>query len=277
MAKGNATNRLNEILSQGSSVTTNAKSVLDERETSTAPELPIKPTGTPLHDDPEVPDISSLLQSQTLQNTADSNADMEEVFKSIFGQAAGANPQAAGGEGMDNNPLISQLMLMMSEGAGEQAEGQNGEPSYQAQVLKYQTYQVSKVKAQLLVTRFLVHFVNFIYHYRNFTLFQSSPHLYIRGLSVDVLARSFFSIFVGFEIVFVSAYFALLASKGLLRANPKKHFISKAMNFGSMVLPGITRYQPMVETALIYSEGLKIIWSDIALVVMLFGIVSIYG
>lgn len=281
MAKGNASNRLNEILSQGSSVKTNAKSVLEGEEAQATAQPSARSTGTPLHDDPEVPDITSLLQSNTPANTAEGTPDMEEVFKKIFGGAAGPNAQA--GDGSDaaegQNPFISQIMQMMSEGVGAQGEqGQTDEvSSYQAQVQQYQAYQEKRLKVHLLIVRYFVHIANFVYHYVTSTQFQSSPHLYIRGLSISVEGKSFFSYFMASEIVFISAYFALLASKGVLGANSKKHFISKAMNFGSLVLPSITQYQPLVESILVYSEGLGIFLADIALIVLLFGFVSIYG
>lgn len=277
MAKGNASNRLNEILSQGSSVKTNAKSVLDDSENQNGPQPTVPPSGTPLHDDPEVPDISTLLQSNT--QAPEGTPDMEEVFKKIFGGATGPTADGANGEGADQSPFISQIVQMMSEGGASQNQaGQQDEiSSYQSQLLKYQAYKEKKLKVHFLIIRYIVHLFNFFYHYIYYTLFQSSPHLYIRGLSISVETKTFFSYFMASEIVFISVYFGLLASKGLLGANSKNHFVSKALNFGSLILPQVSRFQPMVESILVYSEGLDIFVTDIALIVLLFGFVSIYG
>lgn len=276
MAKGNASNRLNEILSQGSSVKTNAKSVLDQPESQASPIPTVEPSATPLHDDPEVPDISTILQANT--PASEGTPDMDEVFKKIFG-GTGQNPDGTGADAGDQNPFISQIMQMISEGGGPQGvQGQQDEvSSYQTQLAQYHAYRERKLKVHLLIVRYIVHLVNFFFHYINSSLFQSSPHLYIRGLSGNVDTKSFFSYFMASEIVFVSAFFGLLASKGLLGASSKNRFVSKAMNFGSLILPQISRFQPMVETILVYSEGLGIILADIALIVLLFGFVSIYG
>ncbi|PSK77597.1 hypothetical protein CJJ07_002523 [Candidozyma auris] len=281
MAKGNATNRLNEILSQGASVKTNAKSVLDEDVKPTTPQPELKSSGTPLHDDPEIPDISTLLQSNVADSTNDSAPDMDEMFKKIFSGALGQNPQAAEGDaqGENQNPFISQIMQMMSEDTGEEADPAqtDAQSSFNAQLVQYCAYQERKIKVHLLIIRYIIHIANFLFHYTTVPSFQSSPHLYIRGLNADVQSQAFFTYFLAFEIVFISAYFGILASKGLLGANTKKHFISKALNFGSLVLPSITRYRHLIESILIYSEGVGIFAGDVALIVVLFGVVSLYG
>ena len=54
----------------------------------------------------------------------------------------------------------------------------------------------------------------------------------------------------------------------------KNSFVLKAMSMGSMVLPQLEHYKPLVARVLGYYELLGIVLGDLSLVIVLFGLLS---
>lgn len=296
MAQGNASNRLNEILSNGSSVkSAKAVSVLDKTvpasdsvdATAKASGNTFQPTPitsidpveskpvTPLHGDPEVPDISKLLH----QNEAPEEQDMDAMFQKIFASAGvnaddPQNPQDASAK------FFADLMKAVSDEDGQGASGfgpkeTKEETTYQQQMAQYQSYQQSAWKARFLLVRFLLHTFNFFYHYRQYEAFQASSYSYIRSQQVDGPVRQFFTYFLSVEIAVISSYFMVMSKNGLLRAFSRNHAILKVISLASGLYPQARQIQPYVDNALVYWSGFSILLSDIMLMVVYFGIVSV--
>lgn len=288
MAQGNASDRLNTILTQGSSVkSAKVVSVLDQPEAATtgASIARASDSGTPLHDDPDVPDITTLLQENEggapdldamLQqilggagNGAGAGTGAEaDMFQQMFGGAGGAN----GGAGMG---MFQEMMKSMGEGqAGVSPEHM----LYQTQLDQYRAYEQKKWKARFLVVRILLHTANFLYHY--FTSnggMTAASYAYVRKQAVSSGAQSFFRGFITLEVVIIASYFLVLSQQKLLRAFSRNHLISKGLSMVSAFVPAVTRYQPVVDTALVYWSGVSIFLGDLMLAVFYFGVASVVG
>lgn len=286
MAQGKASERLNDILTQGSSVkSANMVSVLDKPQASgstTSADVFSKATGinedlspTPLHGDPEVPDLSELLH----QNEVPEDQDMDAVFQKIFASANvksenPQNPQDASAK------FFTDLMKAMSDELGGNAQGFAApqapeETSYQQKLALYQVYQQSLWKARFLFIRFVLHTLNFFYHYRLFESFQSSPYSFIRTVQPMDPARLFFTYFVSCEIAVITGYFTIMSKNGLLKAFSQNHAILKVISLASGFYPPARKLQPLVDNALVYWSGLSIFIGDLMLIVMYFGIISV--
>lgn len=295
MAQGKGTDRLNEILTQGSSVKTAHVAPTETAEatgsatgsataSATASAFPQKPSTiaidedpapTPLHGDPEVADISQLLH----QN--DTPEDMEAVFQQIFANANPninlENPQTP----QDNSAkFFADLMKAMTEGQDGNAPGAFNaetpqEASYQQKLAQYQAYQQKAWKAGFLLVRFILHTFNFFYHYRLFESFLASSYSYVRELQSDSTARLFFIYYVSCEIAIITSYFTIMSKNGLLKASSQNHAILKLISLGSSLYPQIANFQLVVNTVLVYWSGISILFGDLMLIVVYFGIVSV--
>lgn len=280
MAQGKATDRLNDILTQGSSVkTASAVSVLDKPEPTTTAASSRESTATafsegssptPLHGDPEVPDISKLLH----QNDAPEE-DMDAMFQKIFA-SAGVNtetPQSAD----DKTALMFAEMIKAMLDENGQEFPRPEDTSYQLQLSVFHAYQQKVWKARFLVLRLILHTFNFFYHYTQIDSFVASPYSFHRLVQPDSLARNFFTIFVSVEIAVITSYFAIMSKNGLLRAFSRDHAILKLISLASGVFPQARQFQPIVDNALVYWSGLSILIGDVMLIVFYFGMVSVFS
>lgn len=284
MAKGNASNRLNTILNQGGSHNSGSSvSVLDKPQTAEQNKDLRSESLTPLHDDPEVPDIGSLVENNERSQSMD-NREMEELFKNIFAGKTDQEQQSNTSNQEQGNPndLFSQMMQMMSENAGgaengARPQGQSAEEiEYNTKLAAYQSYEQEKIKKYLLVARYIIHTISFVYHHLHFSHFKGSMHAFIRGIDASP-TKLFILLTLSLELVFISSYFLILSSRGLLQVSSKNHLVTKLISMASMVLPQVTRYQPLVDSFLVYWEGMQILMSDVSLLVVLFGLTSIYS
>lgn len=275
MQQGKATDRLNTILNQGSSTGhANVTSILEKPDPQTLNEVKEFRTETPLHDDPEVPDISLLLQQDTTE--VDPDQDMEAILNKILGGGAAAGKQSGEGnaEGGASNPFADMMKAMMDSLEGQQ-QGQFDaeENSYRSELTKYHAYEQKKWKARFLVVRLVVHFCNFYYHFTNYASFRAN--LAGRLLSLFGESTNFFTIFVTIELAVISSYFAVLSQKGLLQAFSRNHFLSKLQSMASTFVPQVAKYRLVVDTALVYWGGVSIFIEDLMFVVFLLGLTSL--
>lgn len=261
MAAGKASGRLNDILSLGSSVKENsAVSVLDKEV-----ETPIE------HDDPEIQDISTVEDARAPE-------DMEKMFQNMF---ANSNAQGSG----DQDQFSQMMMNMMSgQGAGGSPFGDidpnapnpfeiNPEQAkYETDLIAYNAYEQRKWKFRFLVIRYVATLTNFFYHFVNFSTFTASSHSYIRGLASD--SSRFAIYFLTIEVAILSSFYLVSLDKNLLLNNSEKSYIMKGLGFGSMVLPQLASYKPLVGRLLGYYEIFGMFLGDLALVIVLFGIFS---
>lgn len=284
MAQGKASDRLNDILTQGSSVkSASAVSVLDKPEaSSTSTSKAASPTldlfdesssPTPLHGDPEVPDISTLLH----QNETPEEQDMDAMFQKIFA-SAGVNTENPQNPDEKSAMFFADLMKAMGDELGENPQNfskTQEDASYQQQLATYHAYQQTAWKARFLVVRFLLHTFNFFYHYKAFDSFLSSSYSFNRMTQPDNQARMFFTYFISTEIAVITSYFAIMSKNGLLHAFSRNHAILKLISVASGLYPQARQFQPLVDNALVYWSGLSILLGDIMLVVFYFGLVSV--
>lgn len=278
MQKGKATERLNNILNQGSSTGhATVVSVLEKGETGTISEKPDFSADTPLHDDPEVPDISLLLHQDQEPDPADQ--DMDAILNQILGATSGNKRGEDGGSVGMQNPFADMMKAMM-EGQGlGQGLGQDDsqfsaeDHSYQNELTEFHAYEQKKWKARFLVIRLVVHLFTFYHYYSTYSSFRASVGG--RLLSMSGQSTNFFSIFLTIEIAIISSYFAVLSQKGLLQAFSRNHILSKIQSMGATFLPQIAKYRPLVDTALVYWGGVSIFIEDVMLLVVLFGLTTL--
>ncbi|RCK63821.1 Golgi to ER traffic protein 2 [Candida viswanathii] len=278
MAKGQATDRLNNILSQGSSVkATGVKSVLDEPQ----------PTATTIasashHDDedPDIQDISDIAvpppPTPPIGEAAPENID--DIFQKMLQQ------QVLGPDGKaDPNDPIAQIMKMFTEGGagGPQGSGETQfssdpvENKYQQDLQAYNDYQLKLWKSRFLIVRLVVTLFNFVYHYVNVPSFRSSNYAYVRDLSAEEYpVKDFFTWFATCEVLIIATYYSVFHSLGLFHAANQTSMIMKIMSIGSMGWPKLGTYQPLVARFLGYYDLLGILFGDLSLVVVLFGLLS---
>lgn len=239
MAKGNALQRLNSILALSPLVKApEAVSVLDKPKAPETSAVEVTEIEKPamVYEDPEVPDISTLLpETQTL----------DDVFQKVFGQ----NEQPE---------LLSQMM-------GAAPPGQ-APPEPQLHLV----YEHRRVLVYFLVLRFFVHTLNFVYHHRSLEGFAAA-----RTRLAPADARWFFVWFVTTEVVVISAYFAVLVQKRLLRLHLQTHFLLLMLSLVLSIAPGAARYRSVVDDVLVYWEGASILIGDVSLLVVLFGLSSV--
>lgn len=273
MQQGKATERLNNILNQGSSTGhASVVSVLEKPNNEATPETTDFRSETPLHDDPEVPDISLLLQ-QDAPDFDSSEQDMDAMLNKILGAASGnSSANSESGEGMSNQ--FTDMMRAMMESGPESAQD-GSTSSYQNELSSYHAYEQKQWKARFLIVRLLLHFANFYYHFANYASFRA--HLMGRLLGLSGLRSNFFTIFLSMELVVISCYFAVLSQQGLLQAFSRNHILSKIQSMAAAFVPLVAKYRPMVDTALVYWGGVSIFIEDLMLVVFLLGLTSLIG
>lgn len=271
MAKGQASERLNNILSQGSSTKASAVLVLD-KPTSPAPE----PTAVDVvsgntsaaldhHDDPEVPDISTL--AGALDDPQDLDALMQKVFGAAGDQLGQQDPASK---------FFADMMKTMAEDPGAFPEMPGQDASYQTKVDAYHEYQQKAWYVRFLMVRVFVHVSNFVYHFATLPYFKASPFAYIRAFVPPPDVRHFINVYLSAEVVIISSYFAILANSNLLTVSSRKHPLSKLLGMGSALVPHLAAYQPLLDKALVYWGGASILLGDLMLLVVMFGITSTF-
>ncbi|CAN3365190.1 golgi to ER traffic protein 2 [Diutina catenulata] len=282
MGKGKASERLNNILNQGSSVkTSEVTSVLDKPQPTAAPETPpVKPQAqfsSPVRsttpdilagheEDPGIVDIS------TFDQKTGSSDDIDQIFSKLMGGGAGGEPD------------MSKMFAAMMSGEGGQVGDDptqfgampgvsREEMEYQSKLAAYQAYQGQRWKFTFLVVRWLVVLANFGYHFVHFRDqgFQASQDPVIRGYNVKGETGSFIQVFLAAEAAILSSYFVISRQYGF---KSDGGLLMKAVSMGSMVLPQLARYQPLLEHAVVYYELFGILFGDLSLVIVLFGLLS---
>jgi hypothetical protein len=303
MAKGRATDRLNDILTQGSSVKADSvKSVLEQTTKTTAAASGSSSgieqsttsgsgvTETSYDDDPAITDISTV-ETPVISTPAidtppiDATQDIDEIFNKVFGGVnGGSTPNFPGFGGADGQPgagddQFSKMMMNMlkAEGNGPQPFGQEINPEemrYNQELLAYNSYQQKSQKFKFLVVRVLAVLLNFIYHFVNFAEFKSSTESSVR-LAISWSAQSsFIVVFLSIEAVILSSYY-IISTKQKTVGDNEDNLILKLLGWATMVLPQVNNYRPLVIQLLGYYEMLAMLVGDIALVVVLFGFTSI--
>ncbi|RLV89699.1 Golgi to ER traffic protein 2 [Spathaspora sp. JA1] len=277
MTKGNATERLNNILSQGSSVkASGVKSVLDKEEESASEP---SPTISSHEDDPEIQDISSIAMqpppSATPPIGEGTPEDIDAIFNKIFQQ------QTTSGDGQTNEDPMARLMKMFAEGAPpEQGTNQpsfDQDPNiskYQKELYEYQQYQQKLWRFRFLIIRFICTSFNFFYHFLTIGSFRASSHSYIRGLVSDTPVNMFLMWFLTIEAVILSSYYFISSKTGLFQLKHENNIILKGLSLGSMIFPQLNTITPIVARAFRYHDLVGILFGDLALVVVYFGLLS---
>lgn len=274
MQKGKATERLNTILNQGSSTGhASVVSVLENSNSETAKETAQnrEESQTPLHDDPEVPDISLLLQQDNTEDPAEQ--DMDAMLNRIFGASSGNMGNASGenAEGVQNQ-FADMMKAMMDSQGGALFEAEDN--TYLSELTKYHAYEQKKWKARFLAIRLFVNFFNFYYHFTHYDSFRAlQGGRLLLGLFID--KTNFFTTFLSMEIAIITTYFAVLSQRGLLQAFSRNHILSKIQSMAGAFVPQVAKYRPMVDTALVYWGGVSIFIEDLMLMVVLFGLTTL--
>lgn len=262
MAKGQASQRLNTILKQGSSLNHEATLALDKPQSNLA-----NPDS-----DPEIQDVSSV-------STPD--PDMDAIFSSVFGQALGNQPNSP------NDP-VSEMMKTMLLGLGSPDAGSplatssldssspvsSPQQQYDAQLAVYSAFQHKRWRLALLMTRYTAVLVTFLYYYTSIPHFSASPYSMVRSVAVQSGTTDFFSVFTAMEILFTSTYYVVGSRNGWFSSANLLSLIMKAFSFGQMVLPQLQAFGPYLEKVLAYYTLLGMVVGDMSLVIVLFGLLS---
>ncbi|EGW30992.1 uncharacterized protein SPAPADRAFT_62893 [Spathaspora passalidarum NRRL Y-27907] len=284
MAKGQASDRLNNILSQGSSVKTNVKSVLDEEESvakATSPSLSNE------EDDPEIQDITSIAMQPPISPTPPIGEGTPEDIDAIFNKIFQQQQQQSGDfkEGDGNDPMAN-LMKMFSEGVPEPGLSRattekpfDQDPAiakYQMELYEYQQYQHKLWKFRFLIIRFICTSVNFFYHFLTIpdNAFRASSHSYVRGLVSSTPVNTFIMWFLTIEAAILASYYFISSKNGLFQTRNENSLILKGLSLGAMVLPQLNAIKPIVARVFQYHDLVGIVLGDLALVVVYFGLLS---
>lgn len=267
MANGKASDRLNKILKQGSSVESDGvTSVLD------------KPSGeASAEQDPDTLDIDQLLSNRVSpgpQEMSNSNPDIDQMLNQVFKQ------QGANGTNTNTNeqqdPISSMMMEMM-----KQQQQQSGEPKenlqnmeYEQKVLKHNAYKQKQLKSMFIFIRYVTGIINFGYHYINYPEFQSSTHDFIRNDLLSFNNHNFLVIFFSLEAVILSSYYIISSRRLIASKVSNDNLILKVVSMASMVVPQVSNYQPYFIALVNYWEILSMMLGDLALMVVLFGVTS---
>lgn len=293
MAKGKASDRLNTILNQGSSVNANtAVSVLDVPEQATSTIKETKPTSiddNTVHEDPEIQDIDTVIQKIARTDSLNENPaqppDMDALFNQIFGGASGAgfpsDSTAPGADGNDNADPFTQMMMQMMGGKGGDInnpfagsslpQGMPEISTYDSEMAKYTEYQHQLYEWRFLIVRYGLMMFNFIYHFINEPFFRSSNLISVRSNTFHT--SSFMTWFVSCEVAILSAYYVLCFNRFNHHVSGNS-WVIKLLDMGLMVLPQLARYKQLVITLFGYYDLLSIILNDVSFMVILFGLTS---
>lgn len=269
MARGNASDRLNSILSQGSSVkATSAVSVLDK------PPSPAPTSSKDADADPDVSDIEHIINSRNTDTPLlPEQPDIDEILNKMLN---GGVPRP-GQENQGQDPFSQMLhMFQNQDGSLPGPEMASEDTSYETQLAAYHLYQQKVWRARFLVVRFVAVFANFFYHYLTVPdhSFLSSSYSYVRGLTPQTPVQSFIGWFLTAELVIMTSFYLISSHNHLFRAASDRSFIMKGLSMGSMLIPQVARFQPLVRQMLGYWELVSILVGDVSLVVVLFGLVS---
>lgn len=282
MAGGQATNRLNKILNQGSSVNPNVTSVLDKKELPDISAKETKELSPSANEDPDTSDIDQLLSHRVspapqevsdAAETGNNDQDIDKMLNSVFGGFPG-------NEGGGEDPITQMMKSMLQQQQNPEGEPQaenSSDKQYEEQLLKYNTYRQKQLKYRFLVVRYLCVLVNFFYHYLNFSNFQASNYSYVRdqvNLDPDYNNRQFFLVFISVEMVILSSYYLISSHRKVTENVGNDNMILKLISMAAMVVPSLKRYQLMLFTFMGYFELVNIFLGDLALIVILFGITS---
>ena len=266
MAKGKASDRLNNILTQGASVkTSSVTSVLDKPE-PTSTELPPVVSHD---DDPAIQDISSVAAGDAPLGESDPQTEINEMFKSIFQQQSS--------QGGDNNPMADLFkMLGDSNSSSDQfsAPPESPQSQYEQQLNQYHLYQKQVWKFRFTIVRVLAIASLFAYNYYSIPSFTASNHSYVRDLTEVYPLSGFAQLFFTFEIVIIASYYFILTNNGLFHAARQNNLVMKGVQLVSMFAPQVQQFAPILLRVLEYKELLGIFLGDLSLVVVLFGLLS---
>ncbi|KAI5968645.1 GET2 [Candida margitis] len=268
MAKGKASDRLNTILTQGASVNSSTvTSVLDKPEPSSTTTLP-----TPLShdDDPDIQDISTITATDSPLGEKDPQAEINEMFKSIFQQ----QQQSSQGE---NNPMADIFKMFGDANAASDESIQppdSAQSQYEQQLNQYHLYQKQVWKFRFTAVRVLTILAYFFYHYYSIPSFTASNHSYVRDLSEIYPLSGFAQGFFTLEIVIIASYYFVLTKHGLFHAARQNNLVMKGVQVVSMFAPQVQQLAPILSRVLEYKELLGIFLGDLSLVVVLFGLLS---
>lgn len=274
MAGGKASDRLNTILSQGSSVKADSVTSVLEKGTSDAESLlPLQPKVTPIpvnprvsaisshaDDDPDTSDIEQLLSHRVSPVSAPKEQDIDEMLNKMFGGAG------------EEDPIQSMMMNMMKQQQSSAGES-TADPVYEADLLKYNVYQQKALKFRFLIIRMLSVVINFFYHFYTVDNFKAASYSYIRQAIVP--KTNFTVVFMTIEMVILSSYYVINNNRKMAGNVSEDNFLLKIVSMASMVLPMVQNFQPVITQAVKYYEILSMFLGDLALVVFLFGITSV--
>lgn len=289
MSKGQATTRLNDILSQGTAVKADpVVSVLDKPTTTEVKQQPI-PTATEVahisshDDDPDIIDIATVDTPPI-----DKTENIDEMFNKVFGGNAGGMFGAGNAGGMptgmpagmpglpdmNDQDGLAKMMAMLNGDPNNTFEASSpDEMKYQQELLAYNVYKQKQWKFTFLVVRYCFILINFVYHFVNFSGFASSSYNTIRLVIPNTSMNGFFIFFASVEAALLSSYY-IISKQNKLVNEGDNHLVLKLLSYASMVLPQLNVYKPLIVQLLCYYELLLMFMGDLALVVVLFGIVS---
>ncbi|CAI5757421.1 unnamed protein product [Candida verbasci] len=263
MNKGKATDRLNNILSQGSSVkTSSVTSILDQEKPSSTTSSSIDQTPSysatiAADEDPDHQDISTITPSPT--------EDIDTIFNKILKQQQD--------EHTESDPM-SQFMKMFND-QQQQPTPQPQETKYNQEYQLYQNYQSKLWKFRFLIIRISAVLVNFGYHFMTIPKFHASTYINVRDYSpTDANISQFITLFSAVEVVIIASYYFICQKYGLFHAANSNNIILKIVSQGAMFLPQLKRYEIILARVLGYYDLIGIIIGDLSFVVVLFGLLS---
>ena len=269
MAKGKASDRLNNILTQGASVkTSTVTSVLDKPEPAAATALPTALTHD--DDDPDIQDISTITASDPPLGEKDPQVEMNEMFKSIFQQQQQSSQD-------DANPMAEIFKMLGDPNSVDDQNIQSpnsAQSQYEQQLNQYHMYQKQVWKFRFSVVRFLTIVTFFFYHYCSIPSFTSSNHAYVRDLTEVYPLSGFAQGFFTLEVAIIASYYFILTKNGLFHAARQNNLVMKGVQIVSMFAPQVQQFAPILLRVLEYKELLGIFLVDRSIVVVLFGLLS---
>ncbi|CCG20875.1 GET complex subunit [Candida orthopsilosis Co 90-125] len=265
MAKGKASDRLNNILTQGASVkSSTVTSVLDKPESGPA----TLPTSLHHDDDPEIQDISTIAAGDTSLGEKDPQAEINEMFKSIFQQ------QSSQDEGNPMTDIFKMFGDANSTGDSNIPPPDSAQSQYEQQLNQYHLYQKQVWRFRFSIVRLITIAAFFFYNYYSIPSFTASNHAYVRDLSEIYPLSGFAQGFFTLEIVIIASYYFILTKNGLFHAARQNNLVMKGVQVVSMFAPQVQQLAPILSRVLEYKELLGIFLGDLSLVVVLFGLLS---
>ncbi|CUM64958.1 uncharacterized protein PRCAT00002576001 [Priceomyces carsonii] len=277
MTGGKALERLNDILSQGSSVkASSAVSVMDKPEKEAITSTIADDTQNTIqhleHDaDPDVQDIDTIVNENQ-----PGGQDIDELFKNIFSGGL----DIPGGEGAGEDP-IAQMMKQMMQGQSATSSSPFGTAkdteleAYLEKMAIYKLYQKKLWKFRFLIIRYSIILTSFIYYYKvsSGKSFEPSTYSYIRAIEPEYKS-GFITTFFTAEFILLGTYYLVSSTKGLFQVTGDNSVLLKLHSWASLVLPQLNQYKSLLFQIVSYQEILGMFLSDLSLVVVLFAIIS---